>query len=183
MGTPFWAYASWWVRQAMQRLISELARPVVLSDRALRQLARIKHAQRELAQARRAEPDAAEVAEHAGLAPDQVRTLMAAERASRTLDEPVAGDDASSATLGELLRDPRAEDDYEAVPRRFARSRLPSMLDGLDPRERRVICSRFGLHGRERTLRELGEVLGVSAERVRQIEEASLSKLRAASDL
>src|SRR6185437_4673215 len=63
-GTPFWAYACWWVRQAMQQLVSELTRPVVLSDRALRQLARVKDARREHTHAHSREPCSAELAEH-----------------------------------------------------------------------------------------------------------------------
>src|SRR4051812_6795446 len=62
LGTPFWAYASWWVRQAMQQLVSELTRPVVLSDRAVRQLARIKDARRELLQANGGEPTIGQLA-------------------------------------------------------------------------------------------------------------------------
>jgi RNA polymerase primary sigma factor len=182
LGTPFWAYASWWVRQAMQQLVSELAGPVVLSDRALRQLARIKGAQRQLMQARGTEPNAGAVALETGLPRDQVECLMAAERKPRGLEEPAGREAGVGATLGELLADPRAEDAFERVPRRVAAAQLPGMLATLSERERKIICGRFGLGGRERTLRELAEDLGVSAERVRQIEEASLQKLRAASN-
>jgi DNA-directed RNA polymerase sigma subunit (sigma70/sigma32) len=66
VGTPFWAYASWWVRQAMQQLVSELTRPVVLSDRALRLLARLKRAQRQHVQADHREPTSEQLAEATG---------------------------------------------------------------------------------------------------------------------
>src|SRR2546421_5299734 len=85
LGTPFWAYASWWVRQAMQQLVSELTRPVVLSDRALRQLARVKDARREHLQVHSREPSSADLAETTGLTRDQVENLLAVERAPRGL--------------------------------------------------------------------------------------------------
>jgi len=72
LGTPFWAYASWWVREAMQQLVSELERPVVLSDRALRQLARVRDEHREHLQRHGREPSCAELASGAGLAREQV---------------------------------------------------------------------------------------------------------------
>ena len=180
LGTPFWAYASWWVRQAMQQLVSELSGPVVLSDRALRQLARIKEAERKYVQTHGREPNAAELAAETGLPREQVESLIAAQRSARTLDEPAGGNEGSVTTLGELVADPRAEDAYERVPRRLAAAQLPGMLAELTERERKIVHARFGLDGRERTLRELADDLGVSAERVRQIEEASLGKLHAA---
>ena len=92
-GTPFWAYASWWVRQAMQQLVSELTRPVVLSDRAARQLARVKDARREHLQARGREPSLAELADGAHLPRRQVENLVVAERSPRGLEESVKGDE------------------------------------------------------------------------------------------
>src|SRR5688500_20356844 len=88
-GTPFWAYASWWVRQAMQQLVSELSRPVVLSDRAARYLARLKTAHAEAIQSTGREPSRADLAERTGLTLDQVDDLLAAERAPRSLEQPV----------------------------------------------------------------------------------------------
>jgi RNA polymerase primary sigma factor len=182
LGTPFWAYAAWWVRQAMQQLVSELSGPVVLSDRALRQLARIKEAERRYVQTHRREPSAAELAAETGLSPEQVESLIAAQRSARPLDEPAGGNEGAVTTLAEQVADPRAEDAYERVPRRLAAAQLPGMLAELGERERKIVHARFGLDGRERTLRELADDLGVSAERVRQIEGASLRKLQAAHD-
>src|SRR4051794_40936377 len=90
-GTPFWAYASWWVRQAMQQLVSELTRPVVLSDRAARQLARVRDARREHLQACGREPSLAELAELAHLPRRQVENLVVAERSPCGLEEPIRG--------------------------------------------------------------------------------------------
>jgi RNA polymerase primary sigma factor len=180
-GTPFWAYASWWVRQAMQQLVSELTRPVVLSDRAVRHLARIKDAQRHLVQSNGKEPSVEELASRTGLERAQVENLIAAERMPRGLEEPIGGE-AGAGSFGELLADPRAEDAYERVPRRMIVESLKGVFGGLTERERLILCGRFGFDGPELTLRELGATLGVSAERVRQIEQRALEKLRVAAD-
>lgn len=178
MGTPFWMYASWWVRQAMQQLVSELGRPIVMSDRALRKVARIRDAQREHLQRHGREPSLSEIAATIGLPRAQVESLMAAERSPRALEERVGDEHDAGITLGELLDDPTASEAFDRVPLEIELEQLPRVLAVLNERERTVICARFGLDRPESTLRELGEQLGVSAERVRQIEEASLGKLR-----
>jgi RNA polymerase sigma factor (sigma-70 family) len=181
LGIPFWAYASWWVRQAMQQLVSELSRPLVLSDRALRQLARIKDAKRRLEQARGREATCQDVAKLAGLPLAQVESLVCTDRTPRGLDEPGGGEAGDHATPGELLADPPAEDAYDRAERRLMAKELPRLLAVLSERERSVISSRYGIGRAPRTLREIAEVLGVSAERVRQIEQAALGKLNAAA--
>jgi RNA polymerase primary sigma factor len=177
LGTPFWAYASWWVRQAMQQLVSELTRPVVLSDRAVRQLARVKDARRSLAQTRGGEPTIRELAAETGLEPAQVERLIAAERMPRALEEPIGGEDGAG-TYGDLLADPCAEDAYDRVAPWLGTRELGHILLDLTDRERDIVRARYGLDGAELTLRELGERFGVSAERVRQIEQQALEKLR-----
>jgi RNA polymerase sigma factor (sigma-70 family) len=179
-GVPFWAYAAWWVRQAMQQVVSELSRPIVLSDRALRQLARIKAAQRRIEQTRGREPSCPEIAALAGLPRAQVESLLNAERRPRPLDEPPGEEGGDAMTVGERLADPPAEEAYERVPQRVFAAELPGLLAQLSERERTVICSRYGIGRREQTLREVAYSLEVSAERVRQIEQASLAKLSAA---
>jgi RNA polymerase primary sigma factor len=181
--TPFWAYASWWVRQAMQQLVSELTWPVVLSDRALRQLARVKDARRLHLQGHGREPSTAELVETTGLTREQVENLVAVERTPRALEEPIGDGGNADASLGDLLADPDAEDEYERVDRRIETEELGDLpSDDLCERERVVLRARFGLDGREQTLREVGGHLHLSAERVRQIEEGALEKLREASE-
>ena len=178
-GTPFWAYASWWVRQAMQQLVSELTRPVVLSDRALRHLARVKDVERDALQRHGREPTRAELADGAGLTDEQLADLLATERAPRSLDEPVPGEEGAVGTFGDLLVDPLAEDAYEHVLDEIQIGELHAMLAGLSDREREVVRARYGLDGPEQTLREVGAHLGLSGERVRQIERRALAKLAA----
>jgi RNA polymerase primary sigma factor len=183
LGTPFWAYASWWVRQAMQQLVSELQRPVVLSDRAVRQLARLKAARSQLGQANGREPTLSELAAATGLSREHLDRLVAAERRPRALEEPIDGEGGDVGSLAELLPDPGAEDAYEGVRWRVQLDELPRLLDALTERERVIVCGHYGLEGAPRTLRELANGLGVSAERVRQIERGALDKLRLAAGL
>jgi RNA polymerase primary sigma factor len=178
-GVPFWGYATWWVRHAMQQLVSELTRPVVLSDRALRHLARLKQAQHEAIQDEGRNPRPAELAERTGLELGQVDDLLAIERSPRSLDEPAGDHDKELGTFGDLLVDPLAEDAYERTLAAIEGESLHGLLAGLSDRERLVLRARYGLDGREQSLRDIGERLGISAERVRQIERRALNKLAA----
>jgi RNA polymerase sigma factor (sigma-70 family) len=183
-GIPFWGYATWWVRQAMQQLVSELTRPVVLSDRALRHLARLKQAHQDAVQRAGREPGRTELAERAGLSLEQVDGLLATEGPPRSLEEPVAGTDGDVGAFGELLADPLAEEEYERVLGGMEVEELQALLAGLSDRERRILRARYGLEadGEEQSLRDIGEQLGLSGERVRQIERRALGKLAAAMD-
>lgn len=181
LGTPFWAYASWWVRQAMQQVVSELSRPVVLSDRALRQLAHVREARRGFVRDHAREPSAHELAAASELTLDQLHSLSVAERPARGLQEPIDDTTGSGgATFGDTLRDPRAEEAYEELELRIGAAELPRLLEQLSDRERGVVEGRYGLPSQELTLRELGATMGISAERVRQIEQSALEKMRAA---
>jgi RNA polymerase primary sigma factor len=176
-GVPFWGYAVWWVRQAMQQVVSELSRPIVLSDRALRQLARIKDAQRRFEQAHRHEPSPLELAPLVRLPRWQIESLTRAERNTRGLDEPAVGDCSEGTSLAELLADVPAQDAYDRVDQRELARTVPKLLAHLDERERTIIRSRYGLGRPAQTLREVAPKLGISAERVRQIEHDALQKL------
>ena len=180
LGTPFWAYATWWVRQAMQQLVASQTGPTVLSDRALRGLARLKETRRAYVQAHEREPSVHELVEETGLAREQIDSLLVAERAPRGFDEPFAGAE-GSATLGDVLADPGAEDEYEKVEERLEIERIRDLADSLGDREQRIIYEHYGVGRPARTLRQIGDELGVSAERVRQIEEQTLEKLRTAA--
>jgi RNA polymerase primary sigma factor len=180
LGTPFWAYASWWVRQAMQQVTSELGGPIVLSDRARRALARLAAARRAHLQEHRREPTRRELAAAAELDVAHVESLLAADGRARALEERI-GDGDDGLCFGDLLADPRAEDEFERIPTRTAAEGVPALLALLGERERLIVARRFGLDGEARTLRDIADELGLSAERVRQIEERALDRLRTAS--
>jgi RNA polymerase sigma factor (sigma-70 family) len=180
-GVPFWGYASWWVRQAMQQLVAELTKPMVLSDRTLRQLAAVKRAHGAFVQAHGRDPTGAELASDTGLDQVVIGDLLAVERVPHSLDQPVSGADGEVGAFGELLVDPLATDSYEQLLDHSEIEQVRALLGSLNERERVVLRRRYGLDGPEQSLREVGDGLGLSAERVRQIEQRALGKLRSAA--
>jgi len=137
LGTPFWAYASWWVRQAMQQLVAELTGPVVLSDRAARHLVHVKRARLHYEQANRREPSVGDLADATDLSREQIERLIAVERAPQGLDERLPGED-GAATFAQRLADPFTEDAYERVSELVEIEHLRDLTAGLDEREHRL---------------------------------------------
>jgi RNA polymerase primary sigma factor len=182
LGVPFWGYAAWWVRQAMQQLVAELTRPMVLSDRALRQLSQLKRAHSEYVVEHGREPSGNELANRTGLSHAQVAEMLALERVPQSMDEAIQGSEGDVGAFGELLVDPLAGDAYEQLLDHSEIEQIRALLGSLNDRERMILRARYGLDGPEQSLREVGERTGLSAERVRQIEQRALGKLRAAAD-
>jgi RNA polymerase sigma factor (sigma-70 family) len=179
LGTPFWSYASWWVRQAMQQLVCELSGPVVLSDRAVRQLARIRGAERSWYQEHGHAPTTPELSSRTGLPSTQIKLLQAAVSRARGLDDDGGGEGERRSPVGQALTDPRSESGFDSVIERLTADELPGLLVSLGARERDILQARFGLGGSTaQTLREVAATLDLSAERVRQIEQGALAKLR-----
>jgi RNA polymerase primary sigma factor len=181
LGVPFWGYAAWWVRQAMQQLIAELTRPLVLSDRALRQLSQLKRAHGEYLVEHGREPSGNQLADRTGLSHAQVADMLALERVPQSMDEAVQGTEGDVGAFGELLADPLAGDAYEQLLDDVEIEQIRALLGSLNDRERMVLRARHGLDGPEESLRDIGERIGLSGERVRQIEQRALGKLRAAA--
>ena len=115
METPFWGYASFWVRKAMQELVAEVTRPMALSDHAVRGLARVKAARRDLLEASGADPTEEELAAATGFTRSQLDSLLAIDRMPRSLEQPLGADGGTTATFGETVADPGAEKEYEHV--------------------------------------------------------------------
>jgi RNA polymerase primary sigma factor len=178
--TPFWAYASFWVRKAMQELVAELTRPVALSDRAARDLSHLRSARNEYLQRRGKEPTIEELSTATGLAPPQIDSLLVTERMPRGIEEQLSAGETASSTIGETLVDPVAEQAYDRVLDELEFQGVFDLTDELDERERAVIRSHYGLGQEPQTLSQIGAGLGLTAERARQIEVGALSKLREA---
>jgi RNA polymerase primary sigma factor len=154
----------------MQQLVAELTRPVALSDRPLRGLARIKEARAKHLQDHGKEPSIAELTEATGLARQQVEALIAIERTPRALHEPLNTEAGTGNRLEEFVADPVAEFEY-----------VRDLTEGLGERERNILYSHYGLGSPAQTLAQIAVPLGLSTERVRQIEEQALNKLRMAA--
>jgi RNA polymerase primary sigma factor len=180
LDTPFWAYASFWVRKAMQELVAQLSRPVALSDRAARNLSHIRTARNAYTQRHGKEPTTEQLSAATDLTLPQVENLLTTERPARGLEDRLGTDGESSRTIGETIADPVAEHAYEKVLDDLEIHGVLDLTNQLEERERTVIRSHYGLGQEQRTLREIGAGLGLTAERARQIEAAALAKLRRA---
>lgn len=181
-GVPFAAFARWWVAQALQDLRSDFVRPLRLPPKALRQLAQLKSEHDRVYALERRELPLDELARRVGIAIGQAEALVRADAQTRSLEQPVEGTEGEIGILGDLLDDPVSADAFEEVLDEIAAEQLRALLAHLTERERDIIASRFGLDGRRpERLAEVGARLGVSAERVRQLEERALAKLRSAA--
>src|ERR1700727_3076797 len=166
----------------MQQLIAELTRPLVLSDRALRHLSQLKRAHGDYLAEHGREPSGNELAASTNLTHAEVGEMLALERVPQSMDEPVQGDEGELGAFGELLADPLAAEAYEQLLDHSQIEQVRALLSSLNERERLILRARYGLDGPEASLREVGERIGLSGERVRQIENRALGKLRAATN-
>jgi RNA polymerase primary sigma factor len=176
-GFRFSTYATWWIRQAVLRALSEQSRLVRLPEYLVSHRSHVRRAREVLQERLGRTPSDAEVAEETGLPLEQVRALAQAARAVTSLDAPVSDD--SEVGLGDLLFDsePGAEELAEVAEQRAV---VAQALAGLSERERTVLRLRYGLDGagREYSLEEAARALAVSRERARQLEVRALRRLR-----
>ena len=177
-GFRFSTYVYWWIRQAVTRAIADQSRTIRLPVHVTEFLTKIARAERELAAELGREPTVDEVAQYLDIDPERINEARRAARMPLSLETPLGED--GELTRGDLIGDDTAaEAARESSEASDLSERLESALDELHPRERQVLRLRFGLdRGHERTLGEVGEELGVSRERIRQIEAEALAKLR-----
>ena len=177
-GTRFSTYATWWIRQAVTRALANQARTIRLPVHVELLLARYVREQSRLTQTLGRTPTAEELAQALGTSAREIAELEEVRQHPVSLDAPAGGE--SSATLGDLIAD-RAAVPSETLADLFRdRADLASVLDDLAANERTVLRRRFGLEGDPpETLETIGQRLGLSRERVRQLEGAGLRKLRA----
>ncbi len=177
-GYRFSTYATWWIRQAVGRAIADKARTIRLPIHINELISKYTQARERLFQYFGREPKVSELARFMGMSQEKVREAARALRQSViSLETPVGEEDES--TLGSLLEDLLSPSPEEEATRELLRERVRQALDVLSPRERKVIELRFGItDGRARTLDVVGNALGVTRERARQIEAQALAKLR-----
>jgi len=180
-GVPFAAYATWWIRQSLQEARSDFMRPLRLPPKALRQLSQLKSEHQRIFQGERRSAKIGELADRTNIELEQAEALLTADVRPRSLDEPIENTQGELGTMGDLLEDPLSATAYEDVVDAVAGEQLRALLSRLTEREREVVQARFGFDAPAEKLSEVGARLGVSAERVRQIEERALAKLRSAA--
>jgi RNA polymerase sigma factor (sigma-70 family) len=177
-GWRFSTYATWWIRQAVGRGVADYGRTIRLPVHVFESLSRVERARRTLRESTGRDPSIEELAARVQMTPDKVQLLLESARLPYSLDRPVQNDE-DSAELGDLLASRTVPSPEEDAIRRDLAASLEARLTPLDTREREVVRLRFGLStDHEHTLAEIGRRLGLSRERVRQIERRAMAKLR-----
>ncbi|MBI3968166.1 MAG: sigma-70 family RNA polymerase sigma factor [Chloroflexi bacterium] len=176
-GYRFSTYATWWIRQAITRAVAGKARTIRLPVHVHDALSKYMRVSRELSQQLGRPPSVEEVAEALDLTPERLNELLAAGRQPVSIDSPL-GDDHED-TLADLIADKHARSPEDVAASSVLKQQVADALATLSPREQRLLRLRFGIdNGRERTLEEIGAELGVSRERVRQMEAEIFRKVR-----
>ncbi|WP_413296458.1 sigma-70 family RNA polymerase sigma factor [Synechococcus sp. MIT S9452] len=177
-GYKFSTYAFWWIRQSMTRAIACQSRTIRLPVHLSERLATVRKATMDLAHKLGAMPSRKEIATELGMGLEELDGLLRQALTTSSLDAPISGEEGRS-FLGELIADPRNEEPLDAVERRMHHEQLGRWLSYLTAQEKQVLEMRFGLGGEQRhTLAEIGRLMEVSRERVRQVELKALRKLR-----
>jgi RNA polymerase primary sigma factor len=171
----FSTYAHWWIRQAVERTIANQARTIRLPVHVIERRQKLARAARTLAPALGREPSLEELAEATGLPLGHVRQALGCAEASVSLNQAVGADGATE--LADFLADPAAGDPVEEAERSLLRQTVQRRLERLPERERLIVERRFGLQGEPQTLETVGRELGLTRERVRQLEVQALKQL------
>jgi RNA polymerase primary sigma factor len=176
-GNRFSTYATWWIRQAVTRALANHGRTIRIPAHLGGRISKLYQIAQELEQEYGRQPTAEEIAIFMELPADRVRWMLRTSRQPVHLERPVG--DESDAELGDFIEDVEAPPPAEAVANQMLTEELGDILDQLTPREARILRLRYGLQdGESRTLKEVGEMFGLSRERIRQLEKEALRKLR-----
>ncbi len=171
-------YAAWWIKQSIKRALANQTRAIRLPVHLVDKISRMRRLAMKMQEALGREPTDDELAEELGTTALKVSQLKMAAVRPTSLESPI-GDDDDSKTYAEVVKDERAEDPAEKLVEKTVTELLRRLLSKLDEREQKIIRYRFGLDGvEEKTLEELGKEMGVTRERIRQIQNQALAKLR-----
>ncbi len=176
-GYKFSTYATWWIRQAITRAIADQARTIRVPVHMVETINKLARIQRQLTQELNREPTDDEIAEKLGMPVEKVREVYKISQDPVALETPIGEEDDSH--LGDFIKDDRTIGPEEYTTEEMLKEELASVLLTLTDREEKVLRLRFGLDdGQCRTLEEVGQIFGVTRERIRQIEAKALRKLR-----
>jgi RNA polymerase primary sigma factor len=176
-GYKFSTYATWWIRQAITRAIADQARTIRIPVHMVETINKLKKMTRKLAQDKGRKPTEEEIAESMEITVGKLREIIKVAQEPISLETPIGKEEDSR--LGDFIEDREAETPASSVTQELLREDIIEVMAGLSPRERDVLRLRFGLDdGRQRTLEEVGQLFGVTRERIRQIEAKALRKLR-----
>lgn len=176
-GYKFSTYATWWIRQAITRAIADQARTIRIPVHMVETINKLVRVSRQLLQELGRDPTPEEIAEEMEMPVEKVREIMKIAQEPVSLETPIGEEEDSH--LGDFIPDEEAQAPADAAAFQLLREQLEDVLETLTPREEKVLRLRFGLDdGKPRTLEEVGQVFGVTRERIRQIEAKALRKLR-----
>ena len=176
-GNRFSTYATWWIRQAVTRALANHGRTIRIPAHLGGRISKLYQVAQELEQEYGRQPTPEEIAESMELPAERVRWMLRTSRQPVHLERPVG--DESDAELGDFIEDHEAPPPAEMVAQTMLTEEIGVILDQLTPREARILRLRYGLQdGESRTLKEVGEMFGLSRERIRQLEKEALRKLR-----
>ena len=176
-GYKFSTYATWWIRQAINRAIADQARTIRIPVHMVETIHKVSRYQRQLLQEYGREPTADELGEKMGMSSDKVREILKIAQEPVSLETPIGEEEDSH--LGDFIPDDETPTPADAASATMRREVIERQLRTLTPREEHVIKLRFGLYdGRCRTLEEVGKEFRITRERIRQIEAKALRKLR-----
>jgi RNA polymerase primary sigma factor len=176
-GYKFSTYATWWIRQAITRAIADQARTIRVPVHMVETINKLNRIQRQLTQELNREPTDEEIAKKLGISIEKVREVYKISQDPVSLDTPIGEEDDSH--LGDFIKDERTMGPEEYATIEMLKEELQGVLGTLTDREEKVLRLRFGLDdGQCRTLEEVGQIFGVTRERIRQIEAKALRKLR-----
>ena len=176
-GYKFSTYATWWIRQAITRAIADQARTIRIPVHMVETINKLKKVTRKLAQDLSRKPSEEELSEAMGITINKLREIIKVAQEPLSLEIPIGKEEDSR--LGDFIEDKDADAPVMTVAHELLREDLHEVLGSLSPRERDVLRLRFGMDdGRQRTLEEVGQLFGVTRERIRQIEAKALRKLR-----
>ena len=176
-GYKFSTYATWWIRQAITRAIADQARTIRIPVHMVETINKLKKVTRKLAQELSRKPNEEELAAEMSISVSKLREIIKVAQEPISFEAPIGKEEDSR--LGDFIEDKDADAPVKTVAQELLREDLAEVLSGLSPRERDVLRLRFGMDdGRQRTLEEVGQLFGVTRERIRQIEAKALRKLR-----
>ncbi|MBT4126728.1 MAG: RNA polymerase sigma factor RpoD [Chloroflexi bacterium] len=176
-GFKFSTYATWWIRQAITRSIADQARTIRIPVHMVETINKLLRVSRRLVQEHGREPTSEEIGREMEMPADRVREILKISQEPISLETPIGEEEDSS--LGDFIPDNNTQAPADAASYQLLKEQVDTVLDSINPRERRVLQLRFGLEdGRARTLEEVGREFGVTRERIRQIEAKALRKLR-----
>ncbi|MEM6820706.1 MAG: RNA polymerase sigma factor RpoD/SigA, partial [Verrucomicrobiota bacterium] len=179
-GTKFSTYASWWIKQAVRRSIANQAKTIRLPVHVIDKLNRIKRLESQLTEELGREPDESELADEMEMSTKKIGMLRRAAQHTLSLDQPIGGED-DNLTLTEIVQDKDAIDPSLNLSNQNMQDTVRAALHVLNEREIKIIAKRFGLDGNKpMTLAEIGEEFEVTRERIRQLQNGALKKLRKA---